>query len=251
MRSFAIALLMGFAMLGSAAAQDDSEVGDDERARELFRLGDEYYSSGRYEDALAAFEESYSLSGRPLLLFNMANAQERMGRYDDAIQSLEAYLPDAREDERARVEARLESLRTRAERVRSLADGEGEGGEEPEPESEPLRPLPIALVAGGGALVVGGVVSAIIAGSARSDLDDACATVDGRRLCDGSAASADDRDRRASIAADLLLIAGAGTAVAGVLLWVLGGDDDEDGDDVSVETVALPGGAYMGYRRAF
>ena len=40
----------------------------DVRARELFQKGDTAYAEGRYEEANAAFQEAYDLSGRPQFL---------------------------------------------------------------------------------------------------------------------------------------------------------------------------------------
>ncbi len=60
----------------------------DARARELYLQGDREYQAGRYEQAVAAFQEAYRLSGRPLLLFNLANAYERLGRYAEALEAL-------------------------------------------------------------------------------------------------------------------------------------------------------------------
>ena len=95
----------------------------DERARELYLLGDDLYSQGRYEEALAAFEEAYRLSERPLLLFNIANAQERSGQWQGAIESLEGYLPHADEAERAAqtTSERIEEANALLARARILA----------------------------------------------------------------------------------------------------------------------------------
>src|SRR5262245_14114470 len=53
----------------------------DKEARKLFFRGDRMYEEGKYEEAVAAFEKSYALSHRPELLFNLANAYERLGQY--------------------------------------------------------------------------------------------------------------------------------------------------------------------------
>lgn len=205
----------------------------DERARELYLLGDDLYSQGRYEEALAAFEESYQLSERPLLLFNIANAQERSGQWQGAIESLERYLPHADEAERSRVESRIESLRRRVERLEAMQQvpepDEPDVTPEPpdEPEEEPRSLAGPLVLATGGALLAGGVVSAILAKGARDALESDCTVVDGRRLCPDTSAGDRDRDLRASVFADILFVASA--AAVGVGLWLLlRGDDDED-----------------------
>ncbi|MBX3252048.1 MAG: tetratricopeptide repeat protein [Myxococcales bacterium] len=217
-------LLLGFLLSlvqvssSSAVAQTQS----DERARELYLLGDDLYSQGRYEEALAAFEESYQLSGRPLLLFNIANAQERSGLWQAAIESLEAYLPHADEAEAGRVRARIQSLRQRVERLESMRRVEGGGDDEEPNETAPPTPrrdiAPPLVLATGGAVLVGGVVAAIIAQGARSTLRDECALVGDRRLCPNTVGDAEARDRRASISADVLFVAAAATLAVGLYL---------------------------------
>lgn len=216
--------------LGAAPslAQRASASASDERARELYLLGDDLYSQGRYEEALAAFEESYRLSERPLLLFNIANAQERSGQWQGAIESLERYLPHADEAERSRVESRIESLRRRVERLEAMNQvPEGQPDVTPEePEEEPRSLAGPLVLATGGALLAGGVVSAILAKGARDALESDCTVIEGRRLCPDTSAGDRDRDLRASVFADVLFVASA--AALGVGLWLLLRSDDED-----------------------
>jgi len=82
-----LALLLG--MTGPAAAQKSA---DDERARELYDNGAILYEEGRYEDAIAAWKAAYDLSPKPLLLFNVANAYERIGGLLDAPEKLKSTL---------------------------------------------------------------------------------------------------------------------------------------------------------------
>ena len=78
-----------------AHAGDSAGDEGDKRARELYIRGDKAYAEGDYEAALAAFEEAYELSGRHALLYNMANAHERLGEYDKALEKLRKFLPHA------------------------------------------------------------------------------------------------------------------------------------------------------------
>lgn len=230
--------------VASASVASAQETPEDVRARELYRLGDDLYSHGRYEEALAAFEEAYELSERPLLLFNMANAQERSGHWEEAIVSLEAYLPHAEEDEQARIRNRLVSLRQRAERLRDLTDSNPE-----EPPEEPPRSLLGPLViAGGGALLAGGVALAFVARGARSDLDDLCVQGEAGRICPRSAQSAERRDLRTSIVADSFFVAGA--ALVGVGLYFLLRKTDPEASD-RVDASIGPGVAVARYQHAF
>jgi len=95
------------------------------RARELYLRGDRLYTEGRYEAAVEAFQESYHLSGRPLLLFNLANAYERLARYEEALAALRDYAPHAPVEEEDQIRARLRSLTRRAEEQHAEEQGGG------------------------------------------------------------------------------------------------------------------------------
>jgi tetratricopeptide (TPR) repeat protein len=249
-RLIALLLAVAFVALPSSAVLAQSEEiseENEERARQLFQAGDEHYANGRYEDALAAFEEAYALSGRPLLLFNMANAQERTGMYDEAIASLERYLPDADEGEASRIETRLTSLRSRAARVRDMTSTPDPVETPPdEPGISPVGPI---LLGVGGAALIGGLVLALRANSARSDLDELCTERGEQRFCQAEAESAQTRDRRSSIAADALFVAGA--AAVGVGLYFLLRSTDEEEPANTVDAVASPDGGYARWSHAF
>ena len=98
-------------MSGLQLGQTDAA---DQRARELYLRGDALYAEGLYGAAIELFLESYNLSGRPLLLFNLANAYERAGRYGEAAQALRAYEPHAMPDEREAIAGRLTRLEAQA-----------------------------------------------------------------------------------------------------------------------------------------
>lgn len=127
-------LLLGGLMLlqTPASGRISYRSRSDRRARMLYLAGDRYYSSGEYERALATFEQAYRLSKRSLLLYNMANACERMGRLADAITYLERYAAKLEDDsdEVAAVLRRVHALRAR------LPAGQG-------PASMPLRFEPL------------------------------------------------------------------------------------------------------------
>ncbi|MEM1416369.1 MAG: tetratricopeptide repeat protein, partial [Myxococcota bacterium] len=269
---FATAVALGLALLASAPVRAQAPLEepppgvspeDDARARELFIVGDELYAQGRYDEAIAAFEEAYELSPRPLLLFNLANAQERAGRWEAARASLERYLPDAPARERGAVEMRITSLERRIERLERLRD-EGDAPDpevvapaepEPEPDPEPAerrRSAPgLALTLAGGAVLATGAVLGGLALGARGNVDDACQDVEGAgRLCPSSVRSDADRDRAFSISADVLMGAGAATLAVGLYL-LLRKDDDADDDPVTPAASAGREGAWLGLRGRF
>lgn len=90
---------------------------DDREARTHFASGSSYYSQGRYDDALREFTEAFRLASdpnKPLMLFNMAQAQERLGRIEEAVASFRRYLElDPNAEGRAAIEERVRTLTER------------------------------------------------------------------------------------------------------------------------------------------
>ena len=129
---------------------------DLERAREIFENGQSLYREGRYEDALVAFEESYRLSEKPGLLYNMANCSERVGDYRAAIDQLNRYRVYAEPAERTVLERRIVNLELR------LADAPAEApaaAAAPPPEAPPRGFGPA-----GKGLLIAGSTTAVVAG---------------------------------------------------------------------------------------
>jgi hypothetical protein len=95
---------------GEAAGPSPAE---EEEARTRFRQGLVLARGGDCSAALAELEASYRLVPRPNTLFNMAQCEERLHRYDLAIEQYERYLEIAPADaeDRDTVLATLESLR--------------------------------------------------------------------------------------------------------------------------------------------
>lgn len=235
--SVALAALLGAAWLHVIAAapalaqpapDQATRAADDARARELYILGDEFYANGRYEAAEEAFAEAYRLSGRPLLLFNLANAQERSGRWREAADNLRSYREHAPEEELSALDARIGALERR------IADRDAESRDEPvvviQHESAdlprlttealaqprpPLRPERI-LLPSAGVLALASLGLGLRVRSVRADVRQACVREGGQRLCLPSAEGAITRDRRLSLAADLLGAASLATAALGV-----------------------------------
>jgi hypothetical protein len=104
-----------FAVSVSAAAQsaqpdaDPGEVvapglaAEQTRAAELKKQGDDAMVDIRYDDAIAAYTESYQLDPRPALLYNLGRSYQARGSYPAALPYLEQFERDAPADLRARV----------------------------------------------------------------------------------------------------------------------------------------------------
>jgi tetratricopeptide (TPR) repeat protein len=229
----------------AASAETRSEKASaDQRARELFISGDRAYAEARYEEALADFQKAYDLSGRPQLLFNLANAYERLGRYGDAADALDQYLASGKAKDKETVQARLANLRKRvedqkkeeeraarereekekreaaaAEEARRKDAGDHAGGGEAPGAGRPSRVLPWALVGGGGALVVTGSIFGVLALGAHGDASSGCTDAPAGHLCSADARSALDREKTFAVVADVGVI--AGLALAGVGAYFL------------------------------
>lgn len=117
---------MTLLMLGLALAQDApapsgdapseppaSQEPDLAQAKKLYENGARLYEEALYEEAITAFQESYRLSNQHALLFNIANAQERLGDLEGAIKSLNTYRIYADEAEAAKLDRRVRTLEGR------------------------------------------------------------------------------------------------------------------------------------------
>jgi hypothetical protein len=235
MRSF---LVLCAALWLSPAAFAQSEE-DEARAKELFDNGSILYDEGRYEEAVSAFEAAFALSKKPLLLYNMASALERMGRWDEALEALNGYRAFATADERDTIERRIRSIEERIEERRAEAPEPVPEPEvvEPEPAPAPVvapaelssdpetRGKPVAVVligAGSVGLGVGAVFSGM-ASQARGQWRSLC--VDD--LCPSDAEPFIRRDNTQGLVADVGWVLGVGMLGGGVAV-ALGGKNSAD-----------------------
>lgn len=243
--SLIIALVLVVAPLVPAAAV--AEEASDQEARSLYLEGARAYDEGRYEDAVAAWRRAYDLSPRPLLLFNMANALERLGRAREALDALTLYRQGADASEHDTLDRRLDSLQRRVDDLqRSEAEGERRRRDLDEAERRAreqeasarraeeaalaqqqqaaaqraaalakAHPLPIILLGVGLGASAGGVVLAGAAFDARQDAGNLCDA--DTLLCPESARTAVEKDSQLSLGADIVLSAGVGVAAIGLV----------------------------------
>ncbi len=104
--------------------------------------------------------------------------------------------------------------------------------------------LPIALIAGGGALIVGGVVTGVLALGAQSDLESLCPDHECHAGLDESKPKdAADRSQTFATVTDLLFIGGAVVTGVGVTLLVfnIAEIEPEPGTPVAAATCGLSG----------
>src|SRR4051794_17091978 len=65
------------------------------QARQLYDEGLTDYNLGHYEQALAVFEKGYRLWHDSSFLFNIAQCQRALSRYEDAERSYRSYLRES------------------------------------------------------------------------------------------------------------------------------------------------------------
>jgi len=244
MRSSRLALLCGCLIWASALparAQTDDDV-----AREHFRAGRAYFERAQYGDAAREFEESYALSQRPALLLNLSRAYELDGRLPEAIDAIDRWLAteDAEVDEAARAGAEGRRGRLVAELEREQREREAEASREPP--MPPLRVAGLATLGGSGALLVGAVVTGVLALKKHDELEAACPG----GVCPPDRADDVQRGERLANTSTALSVAAGAAAISGALLYLLGGRETADAGP-HVELTAGPGEIRGGVRVAF
>lgn len=206
--------------VGAAASVQAQEGSADREAQMHFRAGTSYFERGQYEDAAREFRASYELSHRVALLYNVYLANERLGRYAEAADALEAFL-DGTEDlpNREALDDRVANLRQRAaeQKAQQEANEQAEEQASEAPAEEPRGEiLPLGAWIGFSVAAAGVLTFAIAGGLALAedhDLTDTC----GKSCTDAQVAPL----RHRTIAADVglgLAIAGAATGLVFVLL---------------------------------
>jgi len=278
------------ALLGSsvASAQEraqgpaERELTSDERARELYLRGDRLYAEGSYDEAIVALKEAYELSHRPALLFNIANAYERLGRYEEALLYLNQYAPSAPDHQQHIVLKRIRALELRAEEQqrrqgtapppapsgRASSGNPSQGNASPgnvSGDAPPFAPSPAAspevdstkrqallgyAIGGAGLVAIGvGTVFGVSASSLRSDAEEQCVNNGDALLCPASARdSLSDASSRA-IVADIAW--GLGLAAVGVGVYLVLDADGESGTSTALRTTATAGGAGVSLVHSF
>lgn len=240
-----LGLAVGLGASDAFAQDPDPESESDQRARALNEEGSRLYEQGLYEEAVQAFKIAYSLSRRPLLLYNMAQAMERIGWWDEALAALEDYHLDAEDAELPALESRIAQLKARIEERDAAAAAAAAAAAQPVVVEDPRRGPPPgawALFATGAVGVGVGSVFGAQALGARSDWTAACVEGGDDLTCPVSADEALRKDNRSSLIADIGWIVGAGGVSGGLIVVAVGRPEQ------SVALQAGPGWLRLGGR---
>ncbi len=252
-------LCLALALPSPALAGDPAS---DTRAKELYENGAQLYEEARYEDAIVAWRAAYDLSPRPLLLYNIASAEERSGQWKEAIETWNRYRAFAPSEEREVLEQRIRNLEKRVAEVEEKA-AESEGPTrapwQPEAEPEPEKidggeagatsaetteaqatapppppgphPGPFVLLGGGFVGIAAGAVLGGLALDTRGQVTEACYSDGNEILCPNTAESLLEQDQQMSLGADLAFGLGIGVAIAGGTLAIVDAVKRSEGAD--------------------
>lgn len=212
MRALGALLLLLF----STASARAEEIVD---AKIHYQAGVSYYEHGDWLASMREFNEAYRLSHRGALLFNIAQCEEKLDMFADAIASLRAYLmvPESEKD-RPLVREKLKALEGRV----------GTEAPAPEPAPAPVTPapatgklpaLPLVVIGGGAVLLVASLVTGIVAHLSYSDLSSKCGP--SGNLCPPDFTSQRDLGQAMALTSDVLLAVGAVAAAVGVVLLLV------------------------------
>lgn len=227
------------------AASPDKESPALAEARSLFIEGNAHYSAGRYVLAAERFLRAYQLSGKPALLFNLANTYERAGDYEKAAHYLRMYLDGGDVHDIAAVKARLQRLEIAlVELQKNKTDDKPKSAPEtpatpasttvpaisdkPESGSPSRTPYYIAgtgLVVGAAAAVTFG----LLANGQQKDIDALCHDGGDGLLCQPGADTYIDKQHKFALASDIGTGVAAASLVAGAIYFFAtrgGGESD-------------------------
>lgn len=93
-----IASLIVIATLAQAAAPSPVNPQAKARAKALLGEGTRLYDKGEFAPALEKFNQAYTEYASPKLLYNIGQTQRALGRFAEAMESLERFLLDPPED---------------------------------------------------------------------------------------------------------------------------------------------------------
>jgi len=223
-----------------------------ETAKKHFRLSN-------FEEALVQFKMAYKYAPLPKLLFNIAACHEGLGNLKEARDTYWLFLQKMPgTSHRSVVEARLENLTKRLEKLKKAEGQASAGVKRPEPDGIPPRdaiPAPAQeggatswkKVAGwtgvgaGAAALVAGVVLGVLAGQKEEEYRDGIAS----KQIWYEQLNVQEAGERYEAAAIGTLVAGGilAAAGAGLLIWDMLGGAEEAGGVAGVASYATGSGA--------
>lgn len=205
---------------------------DAEQAQVIYAEGVQAFKAGDFEAALGRFEAAHALDPSPVLLYNMARANEELGRPAAAIARYEAYLeasPQA--PDRDDVERRIRIMRAILSNVEDDDRAALTATRVPaEPTS--LRPFAYGALGAGAAMIIVGIVGTVRLERAREEYV-AASTVKRKQ-------NAEETGESAALQANIGWITGSLLLAGGGVLWAL----EPDAPIIDAGTVPDPPQAW-------
>ena len=191
-RRLGLALIVCSAWMGGGSAFAQ-KTPDDVMAREHFVRGQTAFEAADYEQALVHLRESYRLSQRAQLQYNIGITASHLGRAEEAQEAFERYLEEVesppREQEVRKRVAALQATIAKREQERARAEAAArytppDSAPQPPRDRSSDRRIPSSAIVGSSVLAAVGVagVAAMGVGIARSgscverDANGTCAT---------------------------------------------------------------------------
>lgn len=263
-RSSALLVLVACLVLAGAPARAHADAppapnaADVEKARQLYEQGNTHYDLAEYDRAIELFKQAYTLSKRPTLLYNIAQAYRLKGDCAMALQFYKNFRRLAPEGElRTKVEERIAEMEQCVKagqaapppKEKEAVQADPDAAKPPAPTddrppapTEPARPGRtkklvgwISLGAGVALVATGGYFSSVAAGKS-SDVEALCAA---QGLPGGGCTWSDElealqQDGEAADRNAIIFYAVGGAAITGgVVLWLLGDREADAAPTVS------------------
>jgi tetratricopeptide (TPR) repeat protein len=205
----------------------------DVEARKRFELGRSALEAGRFQQAAADFSEAYRLSGRAQLLYNVYIANRDAANLDAAIDALSGYLdnvPDA--PDAVNLRARLASMKAQASLQREQAQRAAADRERADRLAATRKvtvrsKVPWIMLGVGGGMLVGSIITGVMAKRKADDLEGDPLCIDGGARCAPARKGDIDSLQALALTTDLLWIAGGVVAVTGTVFRLTGLLDKE------------------------
>lgn len=227
-------LALGFLMTAALPAAPvralaaESAPSPEKQAQAIYAEGVAAFKAGDYETALGHFEAAHALDPSPVLLYNMARANEELGRPAASVARYEAYLeasPQA--PDRKDVERRIRIMRAILDNVED-GDREALTATAVQPAPTSLRPFAYGALGAGAAMIVVAIIGMVGIESARDDFTAADTVKEKQR--------AEDDGSSAAVMANVGWLTGGLLLGAGGVLWML----EPDRAPISAGTVPDP-----------
>ena len=219
-----------------AVAEPDESV-DLKQAEEFFLNGQQLYNESRYSAAIIAWQEGYEMTKMPAFLKNIALAQEAMGEFEQALNTLSVYRAYAPYEEQEGLRIWQETLegelaerlveQTQAENIEQ-SDSQEAPVDTMRDEQAPIEteiPLekqsftwnPMWSVGAAAGLVVGSSLLTFQAASLHNQILEQCQSINDELICLNSVQSLQsdlDGTQRSA-----LILWGASAIVSSVAIW--------------------------------